>query len=178
MGHLMCAACFTHLLADGRFVVWNDIAHDERFFFFNKIFFLLRCRLRDQVPTCPNCRVEISKSTASRNLAVEKAVSELPSECQFCNKEFPSKSLERHEKHECEERPTNCKFKRIGCPWKGPIHEGNTTLTVFTALPMLYLGLCVNFEFKIFFSYWTWGQLFASEEIWRWCNACITSQWC
>lgn len=39
-------------------------------------------RLRDQVATCPNCRVEISKSTASRNLAVEKAVSELPSECQ------------------------------------------------------------------------------------------------
>lgn len=56
MGHLMCAGCFTHLLADGR--------------------------LRDQVATCPNCRVEISKNNASRNLAVEKAVSELPSECQ------------------------------------------------------------------------------------------------
>ncbi|XP_055305504.1 zinc finger TRAF-type-containing protein 1 homolog [Sitodiplosis mosellana] len=97
MGHLMCAACFTHLLADGR--------------------------LRDQVATCPNCRVEISKSTASRNLAVEKAVSELPSECQFCGKEYPSKSLEHHEKTECEERPTNCKYQRIGCQWKGPIHE-------------------------------------------------------
>jgi predicted RNA-binding Zn-ribbon protein involved in translation (DUF1610 family) len=61
MGHLMCASCFTHLLADSR--------------------------LRDQVATCPNCRVEISKNNASRNLAVEKAVSELPSECQvklFC----------------------------------------------------------------------------------------------
>lgn len=56
MGHLMCAGCFTHLLADGR--------------------------LRDQVATCPNCRVEISKNNASRNLAVEKAVSELPSACQ------------------------------------------------------------------------------------------------
>lgn len=56
MGHLMCAGCFTHLLADSR--------------------------LRDQVATCPNCRCEISKSNASRNLAVEKAVSELPSECQ------------------------------------------------------------------------------------------------
>lgn len=52
----MCAGCFTHLLADAR--------------------------LRDQVATCPNCRVEISKSNASRNLAVEKAVSELPNECQ------------------------------------------------------------------------------------------------
>ncbi|ALC43011.1 CG32486, partial [Drosophila busckii] len=97
MGHLMCAACFTHLLADGR--------------------------LRDQIATCPNCRVEISKSTASRNLAVEKAASELPSECQFCNKEFPYKSLERHEQHECQERPTKCKYHRIGCLWRGPHHE-------------------------------------------------------
>ncbi|KMY97229.1 cysteine and histidine-rich protein 1 homolog [Drosophila simulans] len=99
MGHLMCAACFTHLLADGR--------------------------LRDQIATCPNCRVEISKSTASRNLAVEKAASELPSECQFCNKEFPYKSLERHEQHECQERPTKCKYHRIGCQWRGPYHETN-----------------------------------------------------
>ncbi|KAJ6635224.1 Cysteine and histidine-rich protein 1 like [Pseudolycoriella hygida] len=97
MGHLICASCFNHLIADGR--------------------------LRDQVATCPNCRVEISKSTASRNLAVEKAVSELPSDCQFCGKEFPSKSLERHEQNECEERPTTCKYVRIGCQWKGPLHE-------------------------------------------------------
>ncbi|XP_030385557.1 cysteine and histidine-rich protein 1 homolog [Scaptodrosophila lebanonensis] len=97
MGHLMCAACFTHLLADGR--------------------------LRDQIATCPNCRVEISKSTASRNLAVEKAASELPSECQYCNKEFPYKSLDRHEQHECQERPTKCKYFRIGCQWRGPFHE-------------------------------------------------------
>lgn len=81
-------------------------------------------RLRDQVATCPNCRCEISKSTASRNLAVEKAVSELPSECQFCSKEFPCKSLDHHEKYDCEERPTNCKYIRIGCQWKGPVHEG------------------------------------------------------
>ncbi|XP_067645519.1 zinc finger TRAF-type-containing protein 1 homolog [Eurosta solidaginis] len=97
MGHLMCAACFTHLLADGR--------------------------LRDQIATCPNCRVEISKSTASRNLAVEKAASELPSECQYCNKEFPYKSLDRHEQYECQERPTKCKYSRIGCQWRGPNHE-------------------------------------------------------
>ncbi|KAL9908936.1 zinc finger TRAF-type-containing protein 1 homolog [Glossina fuscipes fuscipes] len=97
MGHLMCAACFTHLLADGR--------------------------LRDQIATCPNCRVEISKSTASRNLAVEKAASELPSQCQYCNKEFPYKSLDRHEQHECQERPTHCTYSRIGCQWHGPYHE-------------------------------------------------------
>ncbi|KAG8233724.1 hypothetical protein J437_LFUL013221 [Ladona fulva] len=77
-GHLMCAGCFTHLLADAR--------------------------LRDEVATCPNCRVEIGRSSASRNLAVEKAVSELPAECQYCNREFPRNSLDRHQETLCEER--------------------------------------------------------------------------
>ncbi|CAB0042551.1 unnamed protein product [Trichogramma brassicae] len=61
-------------------------------------------RLRDELATCPNCRIEISKTSASRNLAVEKAVSELPAECQYCTKEFPRNSLERHEETLCEER--------------------------------------------------------------------------
>lgn len=74
----MCAGCFTHVLADAR--------------------------LRDEIATCPNCRIEISKTTASRNLAVEKAVSELPAECQFCGKEFARNTLERHEELQCEER--------------------------------------------------------------------------
>lgn len=94
----MCAGCFTHVLADAR--------------------------LRDELATCPNCRIEISKTTASRNLAVEKAVSELPAECQYCAKEFPRNSLERHEETMCEERISSCKYSRIGCPWRGPNHEG------------------------------------------------------
>ncbi|XP_013192652.1 zinc finger TRAF-type-containing protein 1 homolog isoform X2 [Amyelois transitella] len=146
-GHLMCAPCFTHLLADSR--------------------------LRDETATCPNCRVEISKSTASRNLAVEKTVSELPSECKFCTRVFPRHSLQHHEEKICEERPykfsqvvvdtkrsyvaslvrivwqvyallaaalvpraraaslkrrrhtrlTGCKYACIGCEWRGPAHE-------------------------------------------------------
>ncbi|XP_011497154.1 PREDICTED: cysteine and histidine-rich protein 1 homolog isoform X1 [Ceratosolen solmsi marchali] len=96
-GHLMCAGCFTHVLADAR--------------------------LRDELATCPNCRIEISKTSASRNLAVEKAVSELPAECQYCAKEFPRNSLERHEETMCEERISSCKYNRIGCPWRGPNHE-------------------------------------------------------
>lgn len=85
----MCAGCFSHILADAR--------------------------LRDETATCPSCRVEISKTSATRNLAVENAVSELPSECQFCNKQFPRNSLERHEEHECEERlvTINEKYMRI-----------------------------------------------------------------
>lgn len=137
MGHLMCAACFTHLLADGRYVeiylyffIYSLVVNwrAQLSTYLSVFFFFIYTRLRDQVATCPNCRVEISKSTASRNLAVEKAVSELPNECQFCGKEYPSKSLERHEKNECDERPTNCKYHRIGCQWKGPVHEGKYAL--------------------------------------------------
>ncbi|XP_026743819.1 cysteine and histidine-rich protein 1 homolog isoform X2 [Trichoplusia ni] len=96
-GHLMCAPCFTHLLADAR--------------------------LRDESATCPNCRVEISKTSASRNLAVEKTVSELPSECKFCTCVFPRHSLQHHEENTCEERLTGCRYACIGCPWRGPAHE-------------------------------------------------------
>ncbi|XP_068896121.1 zinc finger TRAF-type-containing protein 1 homolog isoform X2 [Tenebrio molitor] len=96
-GHLLCAGCFTHVLADAR--------------------------LRDETSTCPTCRVEISKMLATRNLAVENAVSELPSECRFCNLQFPRNSLEKHEDEECEERIAGCKYHRIGCPWRGPMHE-------------------------------------------------------
>ncbi|KAM8966297.1 zinc finger TRAF-type-containing protein 1 [Pelodytes ibericus] len=96
-GHLMCAGCFIHLLADAR--------------------------LKEEQATCPNCRCEISKSLCCRNLAVEKAVSELPSECGFCIKQFPRSLLERHKKEECLDRVTQCKYNRIGCPWQGPYHE-------------------------------------------------------
>uniref|UniRef100_A0A8B9ELV4 TRAF-type domain-containing protein n=1 Tax=Anser cygnoides TaxID=8845 RepID=A0A8B9ELV4_ANSCY len=93
----MCAGCFIHLLADAR--------------------------LKEEQATCPNCRCEISKSLCCRNLAVEKAVSELPSECAFCAQQFPRSLLERHQKEECQDRVTQCKYKRIGCPWQGPFHE-------------------------------------------------------
>ncbi|CAG9821247.1 unnamed protein product [Phaedon cochleariae] len=96
-GHLMCAGCFTHVLADAR--------------------------LRDESATCPSCRVDIGRSSATRNLAVENAVSELPAECQFCAGAFPRNSLGRHEETECEERISGCKYSRIGCPWRGPMHE-------------------------------------------------------
>lgn len=96
-GHLMCVGCFNHLLADAR--------------------------MRDETATCPNCRTEISKNLSSRNLAVEKAVSELPAQCQYCGHEYSRNTLQKHEKELCEERTTMCKFNRIGCQWRGPFHE-------------------------------------------------------
>ena len=77
-GHLMCASCLAHLLADAR--------------------------LKDESATCPNCRCEINKTICSRNLAVEKAISELPAECQYCSQQLPRSSLEYHERQLCSER--------------------------------------------------------------------------
>lgn len=74
-GHLMCASCFTHLLADSR--------------------------LKNEQSTCPNCRTEINRNICSRNLAVEKAISELPTECSHCSHELPRSCLKNHEDKEC-----------------------------------------------------------------------------
>nr|XP_022340793.1 cysteine and histidine-rich protein 1-like [Crassostrea virginica] len=96
-GHLMCAGCYNHLLADAR--------------------------LKDETATCPNCRCEINKNLCTRNLAVEKAVSELPSLCQYCSCQLPRNQVDHHQRELCLERHTCCKYSRIGCPWQGPFHE-------------------------------------------------------
>ncbi|XP_010223954.1 PREDICTED: cysteine and histidine-rich protein 1 [Tinamus guttatus] len=96
-GHLMCAGCFIHLLADAR--------------------------LKEEQATCPNCRCEISKSLCCRNLAVEKAVSELPAECGFFARQFPRSIPAPTPSALPTLRVTQCKYKRIGCPWQGPYHE-------------------------------------------------------
>lgn len=72
--------------------------------------FLMRRRFACICALCV-CRCEISKNLCCRNLAVEKAVSELPTECTFCLKQFPRSSLERHQTEECQDRYS---------PQKGP----------------------------------------------------------
>ena len=74
----MCASCLSHLLADAR--------------------------LKDESATCPNCRGEISKTLCTRNLAVEKAISELPSACHYCSQLYPRSLLDSHERNACVER--------------------------------------------------------------------------
>ena len=77
-GHLMCAGCHAHLLADSR--------------------------LRDENATCPNCRCDIRETSCVRNLAVEKALSELPTECLFCEQKYPRNQIQHHQSSLCKER--------------------------------------------------------------------------
>lgn len=48
--------------------------------------------------------VRCSRESCSRNLAVEKAVCELPAECQFCSQQLPRSELHHHETNLCDER--------------------------------------------------------------------------
>ncbi|CAF1552737.1 unnamed protein product [Adineta ricciae] len=101
-GHLMCASCFNHLLAD--------------------------CKLKDEQTTCPNCRCEISKSNCTRNLAVEKTISELPIECDYCHKIFLRSEIKLHQAENCSDRLTVCNYALLGCPWTGSFHNLSTHL--------------------------------------------------
>ncbi|CAF0891772.1 unnamed protein product [Adineta ricciae] len=103
-GHLMCASCFNHLLAD--------------------------CKLKDEQTTCPNCRCEISKSNCTRNLAVEKTISELPIQCDYCLQTYLRSEIKAHRIQNCAERPVVCDYSLLGCNWNGPFHTLSSHLTV------------------------------------------------
>ncbi|KAL9899505.1 zinc finger TRAF-type-containing protein 1 homolog [Glossina fuscipes fuscipes] len=96
-GHLICASCLAHLLTDAQ--------------------------LCDATPKCPICQKDISIPV--RNIAAELAISELPSNCRFCNEKFPHCSLDHHERHDCQDSPICCKYSRIGCEWIGVRKEAS-----------------------------------------------------
>jgi hypothetical protein len=103
-GHLMCIGCFNHLLADGR--------------------------LKNEQASCPSCRTEISSKNASRNLAVEKAVSELPTQCEYCKEEMPRSQLSHHEIDACEQSSCSRIFPRRSRPSKTYFFRGIILQTV------------------------------------------------
>lgn len=52
----------------------------------------------------PNCRCEISKSNCTRNLAVEKTISELPIQCEYCFQVFLRSDIRIHQTQNCSDR--------------------------------------------------------------------------
>ncbi|CAG2248309.1 unnamed protein product [Mytilus edulis] len=60
----------------------------------------------------PTADVKSAKNLCSRNLAVEKAVSELPTECQYCYCHLPRNQVDYHERIVCE-RPSLCKYSAL-----------------------------------------------------------------
>lgn len=96
-GHLMCATCLSHLIADSR--------------------------LKDEISSCPNCRCEISWDRCVRNLAAEKAVGELPTQCLYCLEYINRCDIENHERVLCPKRETFCQYSVYGCNWRGAVGD-------------------------------------------------------
>ncbi|ESN91792.1 hypothetical protein HELRODRAFT_165872 [Helobdella robusta] len=113
-GHLMCISCLTHLLADAR--------------------------IKDENSTCPQCRCEINRNVCIRNLAVEKAISELPILCGHCSKQMPRSALDNHEKNLCPDRLVQCSYTKLGCTWEvlpsvqQALAEKNKEMSVFRSI--------------------------------------------
>ncbi|XP_063685365.1 zinc finger TRAF-type-containing protein 1-B-like isoform X1 [Bolinopsis microptera] len=97
-GHLMCIGCFYRLLADAR--------------------------IKDEQARCPKCRVDMSRNSCVRNLVVELLLSELLSDCIYCNATMSRNRLESHTK-ECKGRPVNCTYIKVGCTWTGASHSSH-----------------------------------------------------
>lgn len=114
----MCSGCFSHLLADAR--------------------------IRDETATCPNCRCVISKDVCSRNLAVEKAVRELPDQCRFCFSELARAVLDKHMAEECDERLVSCRYSPIGCPWNGPSHEAGWVFKLISSFTLIIFAYSLD----------------------------------
>uniref|UniRef100_A0A1A9ZQ54 TRAF-type domain-containing protein n=1 Tax=Glossina pallidipes TaxID=7398 RepID=A0A1A9ZQ54_GLOPL len=94
-GHSICAPCLTDLSAEAR--------------------------IYRVPPKCLCCETDISVTV--RNIAVEKAIQELSSNCQYCSEKLPYKFLDNHERYECSVYPTMCENVRIGCDWQGPRNQ-------------------------------------------------------
>mgnify|MGYP001036457520 FL=1 len=89
----------------------------------------------------PNCRCEISKSNCTRNLAVEKTISELPIQCDYCLQTYLRAEIKTHQTQNCSDRfvvnfvclffsrvesffrPVTCDYSLLGCNWAGPFHS-------------------------------------------------------
>lgn len=88
----------------------------------------------------------ILNSNSKQHLCISNLIRDLiyPFIIQFCGKEFPSKSLEHHERNQCDERPINCKYQRIGCQWKGPVHECKSRTSETTRVWSRSVAQCIS----------------------------------
>ena len=52
------------------------------------LFVIKTIQIEKTIKSCPNCRCDISWERCVRNLAAEKAVGELPTQCLYCLEEY------------------------------------------------------------------------------------------
>ncbi|XP_060646702.1 zinc finger TRAF-type-containing protein 1-like [Drosophila nasuta] len=94
-GHLICAGCYQIRVLDKM--------------------------LGSQMGTCSQCGVRIYRQRVNRNTDVEQQLAEAVVACEKCNMHLPRCQLRLHSLQDCCNRLTTCKYKRIGCKWKGKV---------------------------------------------------------
>lgn len=75
--------------------------------------------LGDRLGTCPECSVRIYRHEPYRNVDGELELATVQVGCELCQKSIQRGFLRYHMSSICLRRLVHCKFKRIGCPWKG-----------------------------------------------------------
>jgi len=94
-GHLICAGCYQIRVLDKM--------------------------LGADMGTCSQCGVRIYRHQQYRNLVGERRLSDIVVACEKCEIQLPRGQLRLHGIKDCPKRLVTCKFKRIGCNWKGTI---------------------------------------------------------
>ncbi|KAM8714710.1 hypothetical protein ACLKA7_001120 [Drosophila subpalustris] len=74
-----------------------------------------------QLGTCPRCGMRIYRHQPHRHVVGESILSTVIVGCEKCEMLMPRGQLRHHGRNECPKRLITCKYKRIGCKWKGPI---------------------------------------------------------
>ncbi|XP_030561604.1 cysteine and histidine-rich protein 1-like [Drosophila novamexicana] len=80
-----------------------------------------------QLGTCPQCGVRIYRHEPYRNLAGEHTLAQLMVACEDCGVHLQRSLLRKHGLEDCPRRLVPCKYRRIGCNWKGMLGEAVAT---------------------------------------------------
>lgn len=75
--------------------------------------------LGERLGTCPQCSVRIYRHEPYRNVDGELNLATVNVCCDLCQKSIQRGFLRYHKTTTCLKRWVQCKYRRIGCPWKG-----------------------------------------------------------
>lgn len=80
--------------------------------------FCLAC-VNDTGVFCEQCAIFVNSSDLSHCTIPATAQASMTSTCSFCHKNYFQGNISTHERDNCPQRMTQCKFSFYGCPWSG-----------------------------------------------------------
>eukprot|EP01084_Bolivina_argentea_P105069 188075_1 len=139
-------------------IVCRELPHDKIYQCVNSHLLCASCyrRISESAQClCPECRVRMSRSHASRNKLAENYLSahlfECPNAERGCHDKIQFCYLLEHGKDECKYREVDCKFGILGCKWSGLAKDRskhNKTCPIKKTDPKKILKLVSNLNHK------------------------------